>query len=323
MNIISFTKHTAKVILGRENISFIPKTNNEYDSSKCFYENINESKIISNNSKQYKHLVAIDGVGFSGSSAVGDFLGEFSNCTSLGGVELQENPDRGQENAYEIDFLREPGGLIDLERICSINTPRIRDNAVHQFIDVCNKYRYSGIPIYDDYFFEKSKEFVKNIMSYAFNDSPSHVSYHPKKLTKEVYRNFAKDYMLSVLKNIPSKDFLICDNLASVGRPDFGIVNDYLDNCKVIYNFSDPRDIYARARLEPGNDWVPINPEIFVQNWKENVIPALNDKGSNVLYTNFDDFCNDYETQAKKIMDFIGLEEKDHTQKFKFFNPKV
>ena len=49
----------------------------------------------------------------------------------------------------------------------------------------------------------------------------------------------------------------------------------------------------------------------------------LNDTNSNTLITNFDDFCNDYETQAKKIMDFLGLEEKDHVDKFKYFNPNV
>jgi len=49
----------------------------------------------------------------------------------------------------------------------------------------------------------------------------------------------------------------------------------------------------------------------------------LNKDDKNVLITNFDDFCNDYETQAKKIMDFIGHDEKDHTLKYKYFNPKV
>lgn len=91
----------------------------------------------------------------------------------------------------------------------------------------------------------------------------------------------------------------------------------------ILTNYCDPRDVYARARLLPGNDWVPTDPEIFVHNWKMNTIPCLYGEHKNTLITNFDDFCNDYETQAKKIMDFLGLEEKDHVQKFKYFNPKI
>lgn len=325
MKIISAVKHIAKILLRRETINFVPveKNRNICDISKIFYDEIDEAKLHSNNESQYKHLVAIDGVGFSGSSAVGDFLGEFSNCTSLGGVEIRENPGRGIENSYEIDFLRDPGSLLDLERICYTNVGRIRSEAIHQFIKVCDDYYKGYIPLFDDKFYELSKQFIKEITSYAFNDSVSHVSYYPKRLTVQEYRNYAKDYILAILKNIPSKEYLICDNLASVGRPDFNIVHDYLGDCKVLMNYCDPRDVYARARLQPGNDWVPVNPEIFVQNWRENVIPALNECNSNYLVTNFDDFCNNYESQAKKIMDFLGLQEKDHIKKFQYFDPKV
>ena len=58
----------------------------------------------------------------------------------------------------------------------------------------------------------------------------------------------------------------------SVGRPENGMLKDYFGDYKVLMNYCDPRDVYARARLQPGNDWVPVNPEIFVKNWRENVI---------------------------------------------------
>ena len=54
------------------------------------------------NSSPYSKLVAIDGIaGFAGSSAITDFLAEFSECTVYGGVDMRENPDRGEENNYE------------------------------------------------------------------------------------------------------------------------------------------------------------------------------------------------------------------------------
>lgn len=322
MKLISGIKHIIKTVLGKEKLSFIPVSKDLIDKT-VFYENIDESKTLSQNQETYKHLVAIDGVGFSGSSAVGDFLGEFSNCTSLGGVEERENPDRGAENSYEIDFLRDPGSIIDLERICYTNMARIQDKAVHDFIRVCYEYYKGNIPIFDEYFYEQSKVFVRNITSYAFKDSPEHINYCIKRMTVEQFRALAQKYLLTILRNIHSKEYLICDNLASVGRPDNGLIKDYLGDCKVIMNYCDPRDVYARARLQPGNDWVPVNPEIFVMNWKQNTIPMLNENDKNTLITNFDDFCNDYENQAKKIMDFLGLEEKNHIKKFMYFNPKV
>lgn len=322
MKIISLCKHVAKITLGKEKIKFIP-TSDEKLFSNVFYENIDEAKLVSKNQNYFKQLAAIDGVGFSGSSAVGDFLGEFDNCTSLGGVDMRENPDRGAENSYEIDFLRDPGSLIDLEKICYSNIHRLKNDAIHRFIKVCKEYYENDIPIFDEYFYEHSKSFLKNIISYSFRDAPENITYYPKKLTVQQYRSYAKEFMSAFLQNIPSKDFLICDNLASVGRPDTGFIKDYLGDCKVLFNYCDPRDVYARARLQPGNDWVPVDPEIFVKNWKEEVAPALNDTDSNMLVTNFDDFCNEYENQAKKIMDFLGLEESNHTNKFKYFNPNI
>ena len=317
-------KHIIKVILRREKIDFvqIKKNKTSADDGKIFFENLDEAKLLSKNQKHFKQLVAIDGVGFSGSSAVGDFLGEFSNCTSLGGVEMSENPDRGAENSYEIDFIRDPGSLIDLERICYSNIDRLKDRAVQEFIEVCKDYYNNDIPIFDEYFYELSKKFVKDLTAYAFYDAPGHIAYYPKRLTVKEFRQLAKKYMSDILNNIPSKEILVCDNLMSVGRPDFDILKDYFGDYKVIMNYSDPRDVYARARLEPGNDWVPVDPEIFVQNWKQNFVPLLDKNDKNVLITNFDDFCNDYENQAKKIIDFLVLDEKNHTQKFKFFDPK-
>ncbi|MCR5765174.1 MAG: hypothetical protein K6G09_04250 [Treponema sp.] len=326
MKLVSAAKHVAKLILGRERIKFerVNKKVEEPPKPNIFYEDLDESKLISQNQNQFKHLVGIDGMGFSGSSAVTDFLAEFSNTTVLGGVDPRENPDRGDENAYEVDFVRDPGSLLDLERICYTDASRIKDNAIHEFIRICEDYHNSAIPLFNnDYFINLSKSFLKQITSFAFLDSPSHVSYYPKKISVNEYRRIASDYLLKILKNVSSRDFLVCDNLTAIGCSDEQLLNDYFGECKILLNWCDPRDVYARARFLPGCDWVPIDPEIFVQNFLENNKPWIDKVPKNSLITNFDDFCNDYETQSKKIMDFLGLEEKDHIDKFKYFNPKV
>ncbi|MCI6798994.1 MAG: hypothetical protein MR970_05995 [Spirochaetia bacterium] len=77
------------------------------------------------NSSPYSKLVAIDGIaGFAGSSAITDFLAEFSECTVYGGVDMRENPDRGEENNYEVDFFRDAYGVLELEKICYFDNVR-------------------------------------------------------------------------------------------------------------------------------------------------------------------------------------------------------
>lgn len=327
MKLLSAAKHIVKTLIGREKIRFepvikdIPVITNK---ASIFYDNLDETKLITANKNQYKHLIDIDGIGFSGSSAVTDFLAEFSNCTVWGGVDLRENPERGCENGFEFDFIRTPGGVLDLERICTHNCSRIKDKAIHDFIEVTESYYHSTIPFFnDDYFYNQSKKFLKNIIAFAFADSESHITYCTKKITLQEYRNYAHEYIKSILNNIPSKEYLVCDNLMSIGFSSAEILNDYFGNYKKIYSWCDPRDVYARARLMPGNDWVPKNPEIFVMNFKHNHAIRINNPEKNTLLTNFDDFCNNYELESKKIMDFLEITEDQHTEKYKYFNPKI
>lgn len=71
--------HLMQVLRKKEKILFELNTN--IDGIEFFPQ----KELVSQNTSIYKNLVCIDGVGFCGSSAVGDFLGEFSNVTSLGG----------------------------------------------------------------------------------------------------------------------------------------------------------------------------------------------------------------------------------------------
>ena len=162
--------HYKKVITKKEKLVFEPTIDAE-----PFFP-ISEWR-RGHNTSVYKHLVCIDGAGFSGSSAFTDYLGEYSNVSAFGGVDLRENPGRGLQNSYEVNFFREKGGILDLERICYTNVGQIRDNAVHEFIKVAIKYRNSGIILYDDYFLYLCKKFVQDITNFIIRDSPNHITY--------------------------------------------------------------------------------------------------------------------------------------------------
>lgn len=275
------------------------------------------------NTSVYNHLVCIDGAGFCGSSAFTDYLGEYSNVSAYGGVDLRENPGRGKQHGYEVDFFREKGGILDLERICYTNVGRIRDNAVHEFIKVVVEYYNSGIPLYDDYFCYLCKKFVQNITNFVIHDSPTHLTYVPKNLSVKEYRGYAREMLTAFLKNIPSKEYLVMDNLMAISEPNTELLHDYFGDFKLLYVGCDPRDIFARARLLPGNDWVPVEPEVFVKSFKRILPYYEKSKDESILYVNFDEFCNDYENVSEKLKDFLGLREENHIDKFKYFDPKV
>lgn len=308
--------HYKKVLAKKEKLIFEPNIDSEvfFPTSKW------EGK---KNSTVYNQLVCIDGVGFCGSSAVGDYLGEYSNVSSYGGVDLRENPGRGIQNGYEVDFFRDPCSILDLERICNSGSVRMKNNAIHEFIKVVEKYHNSKIAIYDDYFYYICKKFVRDITNFVKYDSSDSICYISKKLTIPQYRKYANELLVSLLKNIPSKEYLVMDNLMSIMEPDINCLEDYFGEFKIIYVWCDPRDIYARARFLPGNDWVPVEPEIFVKWYKTILQNFLECKSNSVLCLNFDEFCNDYETVSKKIQDYLGLKEENHIDKFKYFDPKI
>lgn len=320
--LLTFIKHLAKVILKKETLRFEKNYSSE-NNPLIFFENLNEEFLVSKNNRKYQTLIAIDGPGFSGSSAVTDLLGEFSNCTSLGGVDLRENPERGSDNCYEVDFFREVNGIYDLERICYTNVGRIRDAAVHNFIKVCLDYYDSGIPFYDDFFLNQAKLFVKNITDFCIKTSETKVTYVPKNLTIDQYRKYAQEFLLSFIRNIPSNKYLILDNLMAISKPDIKTLHDYFGDFKLIYVTCDPRDIYARARLQPGNDWVPVDPVIFVKSWNRVAAKYLHTEDNSLLCVSFDELCNNYELTKLKLIDFLKLDVTKHSQKLSFFNPEI
>lgn len=327
MNIKNIPIHLVKILTGKEkiNISLVQQSKEKAIplDGVCFYDNIENMEVLNNH---FKSLVAIDGCGFSGSSAVTDFLAEFNNMTSIGGVDLRENPDRGIDNCFEFDFFRDANSIFELEKICYSNVGRIRDKAIHNFIKVCNDYYNSGISCFDDFFYNEAKKFIKNITDYTIQCSPEWISYVPKRLTVKEYRNYAKQFLLSVLNNISKNDILVVDNLMAISDPNVELLKDYFGDFKIIYVYSDPRDVYARARLEPGNDWVPKAPDIFVKFFLRvfpNYLQKSKENNSPILCISFDEFCNHYENVSKEIMGFLDLNEEDHIYKFKFFNPNI
>lgn len=316
MKAITDIKHLIKVLLKRETVYF---RSNKLDSIDIF----TTPDIKNINTKKYTQIVGIDGIGFSGSSAITDFLAEFSDCTVYGGVDMKENPDRGIENSYEVDFFRDPYGVLELEKICNNNVTRIRNKAISDFIELTKNNYLSNCPLYDTYYLSETRKFLESLIDYIIPIKENVKTYVPKKLSVSEYRSIAKSYIKNFLEGIESEKNLILDNVMSIGEGNTPLLSDYFGNFKLIYVYCDPRDIYARARLFPGNDWVPVDPQLFCKFFLREFPLYLHNQNQNILCVSFDEFCQKYDKVSIQIMNFLGLSEKEHIHKYKYFNPSI
>lgn len=286
----------------------------------------NNFRAFEKNAKVYQTIIGIDGIcACSGSSAITDFLGEFSSCTSIGGVDPLENPARGSENGFEVDFFRDAHGVLELEKICDFDCNRILGEGIQDFINLVESNIETYSNFYGDYYLKQTQQFLLKILDLFFVLNDSTNCYYVKKLTKNEYRSIAKEYITSLLENIPSEKNLVLDNILSITNPKDDILSQYFGSYKLLLSKRDPRDVYTTARTYPAFDlgYIPKDPHDFVKyyNWYIN-----RDKykyNPNVLLVQFEDFVNNYDDVSKKIMDFLNLKENEHVNKFTYFNPNV
>lgn len=297
---------------------------------KDFHFDLNNDYPCELSKLSFKQLVAIDGIGCSGSSALTDFFGEFPDLMTVwGGVDLYENPDRGQENNFETDFFRNPYSILELEKICNNNVTRIGNQAIYDFIKTVDENYINGPKkiFHNNNYLSATKEFLNSLIDFKtkINNADRYVL---KNLSIKEYREFAKQYIIRCLSVLNTKETLVMDNLISIENADESIIKDYFpENTKLFYVWRDPRDIYAQARLATYEDlsWVPENPEIFVKWYLKAFKYYYNSSSKNIMCIRFEDLVNDYDNTTKKVMDFLDIEPNadSHIYKQKFFNPDI
>ena len=267
----------------------------------------------------YKTIISCSGCGFSGSSAVTDFLAEFDNCSAFGGV--TDDEARGRSEAYEIDFFRDGVGIYALEKMLTSPIRRTHNAAIHDFVNtVWNNYM-SKCPIYDEFYLSESKKFIKNLIDFEIPLPNGDKEYIPKCMNDKEFRAYASKYIDNVFSNISSKDFLILDQFLSLDYIPYLELDDYFKSYKIIFVWSDPRDMYIRS-MNHKVSWVPKDAKAFVKYFHRRTEAYFDISNKHLLKISFDDLCYDYENTSKKIMKFLGLSEKQHIKKLMYFNPE-
>lgn len=304
----------------------------------------------------YQHLICITGFGYSGSGTLLDFFSEFDNTTVIGWHDIDYSGDviyKTKPILSELDFLRHYGGIFSLEDHIESLNPFIKDVIIKQLITLTEyNYRHGGI--YTDKYMELTNEFINKLLDFKIKShsgglsycpelairlpnhreyknlsSPFVLNYHkeayiyyPKTMSKKEYQILASEYIHNVLLTIPSKPYLILDQLLSDGNPDIEYHKKYCGKFKQLCVYRDPRDVFVTSILKNTN-WIPKDVDTFIKWYRRMVHPYYVYSHEDFLMIRFEDFVLDYDVIIKNIMKFINISPNRHINPKKGFIPDV
>ena len=174
------------------------------------------------------------------------------------------------------------------------------------------------------YYFQSLLTKIMHLAHVHMNTMPNEYLYysHP---SKEKFLELTQNYTHALLKlaNKDNSEFLIIDQLlpsSNISR----CLRYFKDDVKVIVVDRDPRDIYVSCRFVWKDDRAPVDPYEFCQWYR---YARESSKGqevdpTKVLKIQFEDLIYDYLNSVNKIENFIGIDNKWHSMKFKKLNPK-
>ena len=308
-----------------------------------------------NNQKEY---VCVSGFSASGSSAVVDLLKEFDGffeCSAE--IRIIQDPygitqleraliDDWNEISSSIainDFLWlckkcakvgggrnpfAPSGLSYSKKICkdfynlSVKYIESLSSFSYKSDYYCQKFKKSYIKYVFDRILlgiqlkSKGKIRLFNVKKKSYFSHPSIDEFERE--TKKFFNNVFQQNFYAGYRRI------ILDQAISVNKPDS--VFRYFDNGKLIIVDRDPRDMFIDDIVNWGNSFDSDLDSIdagkrFVLRHKAMRSNYLDNP--NILYINFEELVLNYEETVTKILKFLGADNEEHINKFKYFNPNV
>lgn len=294
----------------------------------------------------YSQLVCTSGFGYSGSGAVQDILSEYDDVRVVAEVE-SEGSLRNREVKFDFEFqlLRMTCGVFYFEKVLGSHFWSDHDFQVHHFISAATSLYYDAGGIFNEDFIALTRTFLENILAFKipnkaslhfFGAYPSignrgakliwgndnDYCYGLKPMSVTEYRVVAQKYVLGIIRMIPSKRYLVLDQLVSDGTSDIKKYQDYLGDVKVISVRRDPRDILAFER-RANEGWIPHEVSEFIYWYRVANECNFSCEHPSLLKLRFEDLVHDYEAQVKKIEGFLGLNPEMHTRPKTAFDPMV
>jgi len=298
-------------------------------------------------------LITCAGYYRTGSSAISDFFSEFDNCTSLGNDEFRfiQDPDGISDIEYNL-----------IENNHRHNTSHAIKRFI-KTIQFLNGTFYSARyrKYFDDKFYKYSMEYIENITQLkckawwhgdqidrgklfyfldrvygklvgAFQKGRGNTSMLKDELayfthiSKEEFYKYTREYINKLFSyaNKNNCDFMMVDQL--VPPSNISRYLNYFDDLKVISIDRDPRDLYTIEKTKYRWGIIPYrNVETFCR-WylitREHRKTEI-DNTDKVLRINFEDLIYKYDITTTRLIDFVGLNSKNHVNKKSKFVPEV
>lgn len=293
-------------------------------------------------------VISTCGYGYTGASAVLDFLRGYDSIQILESVEFQmlhqadgildlkyylvESRERIACNAAIKRFKRlQKSGVLAcrLRKLMGNRLDELTDEYLSNLIQVAWKGRSNYDP---DDVCARSKygiiRFAHRAANYIFRKCKIKFSFPRYKeryfsiMTEERFDALTKDYLaklMEALKVDMTKD-LALDMLFSATNPRKG--TEFFDEAKTIIVDRDPRDIFiVSQRSDEQYTFMPWDTaENFINYYRilrENTVIT-----EDVLIVRYEDLIYDYWNTTQKIMDYLGYSERPNNE-FKYFNPDV
>ncbi len=284
-------------------------------------------------------IVVTIGTGNSGAGAIHDYL---TKCTKY------KSPFKGQEFRMMDDPEGIQNLFYNFYLNRSINNPsnaimRFK-NYIQNLINLKMKINNKNINIYDKKILSLTNEYISNITTLNYGAYPQFVaiqtSFLERKLSnlkKKVFRsknednifkmylpvkeniffNKTKLYLKKIIKNqLRNKktNFIVLDQ--SLNMWNFANIFSYFDDVKVILVTRDPRGIYNSMKTRQSAAYPGYNLKVWTK-WYDQVMKNFYDYKKHIpkkykkdiLEINFENFCQNYNYEQKKILSFLKIKK--------------
>lgn len=291
----------------------------------------------------------------TGSSAITDLLAEYNTCKSLGNYEFRFIQD--PEGVSDLEFnlvqnhhrhnsghsLKRYRNKVDFlagNRLINKYEPFFNNRwkiYSYEYIDELTEFVYKGYWHQDiidkGTFFYYRKRFLNKILTMTIWRNKEKGLYElPNEITicssptEDDFLLYTRRYIdkLFAEANKENRPNIVVDQLVPPSNIQRYI--RYFNNIFVFVVDRDPRDIFILEKYVWKGSVVPVeNVETFCKwyRYTRKHRKLENNTLKNVMYVQFEDLIYKYNETVSSIQNELGLDEMNHTEKFKSFNPMV
>ncbi|ATW33071.1 MULTISPECIES: sulfotransferase family protein [Candidatus Williamhamiltonella] len=300
-------------------------------------------------------VITCTGYGGTGSSVVSDLLKEFSNVCSFGNFEFRflhdphglRDLDYGiVQNNNRLTTSYHINNYIKYINFLSKSNVYPYENFFNKkFKKITNEYLRNIINIEWNGFFHQdviSDTSIKKFIYYLerfyqkkiLGMKEGGAKIYGKIFNKKMYYSYPREkfyietrkYLRNLINasNYDLKEYVMFDQLVPPNNTHHYL--KYFDDLKIIVIDRDPRDLYLLNKCLWNEKWIPTENIHDYINWfkilREHQKFDQEDKKS-VLRLPFEDFIYKYDQTVQKVCDFCCLKSIKHTNKYKYFDPKI